>query len=196
MFAALNLEEVAGMVLVDASHPDQWAFAPPEFKATAQPSAVMGLAHRAAQRLGVARLTNMFPVPTDCGHPDPYCAEEKAYRAARFMDAYVAEMGAPERDAQVRATPGLDARPFVVLTASDHSAQGLPPAAVAQFENDWRRLHADLATLSSNSQHLVVESSRHGKLQTRYSDVTSDAIPRVVEAARSSRPLATTEERQ
>src|SRR5205823_4124435 len=100
---------------------------PSEFRASAQPSAPMGVAYRAAQRLGVARLTNMFPAPPDCGHLAPYCAEEKAYRDARFMDAYVAETGAPERDAQVRATPGLDGRPLVVLSASDHSDQGLPP---------------------------------------------------------------------
>jgi hypothetical protein len=108
------------------------------------------------------------------------------------MDAYVAEMGAPERDAQVRTTPGLDGRPLVVLSASDHSEQGLPPPTVAQFERDWLRLQAELATLSSNNQHLVVEGSRHGTLQTTYAGVTSDAIRRVVEAARTGQPLVAT----
>jgi hypothetical protein len=140
-------------------------------------------------RLGVARLANLFPIPADCGHPAPYCAEERAYRNARFMDIYVAEMGAPERDAQVRAVVSLGDRPLIVLTASDHSEQGLPPQSVAQFERDWRGLQAGLASLSSNSQHRLVEGSRHGTLQTTYAGVTSYAIWRVIEAARTGQPL-------
>jgi pimeloyl-ACP methyl ester carboxylesterase len=194
MFTALYPEEVAGMVLVDSSHPDQWAYAPAEFRATAQPTPVLSLAYRGAQRLGVARAINMFPVPADCGHPAPYCADEKAYRDARFMDAYVAEMGAADRDAQVRATPDLENRPLVVLTASDHSDQGLPPGSVAQFERDWRWLQEDLAGLSNNSQHVLVGDSRHGTLQTTYAVDTAAAIVRVVDAARSGALLADTRE--
>jgi len=179
MYADLYPDEVAGMVLVDASHPDQWAFAPPEFLVRAQPSPSMGFAYRVAQHLGVARLMNIFPVPADCGHPAPYCAEEQAFRDSRFMDAYVAERGAPERDVQVRATHGLGDRPLVVLTASDHSDQGLPPQALAQFEVDWWQLQAGLASLSTNSQHMLVEGSRHGTLQTTHADATSTAILRL-----------------
>ena len=145
-------------MLVDASHPDQWAYAPAEFRATAQPSAAMGLAFRGAQRLGVARMTNMFPVPTDCGHPAPYCADEKAYRDARFMDAYVAEMGAP----QTRC-PG------------ERNAWSGQPAA--------RR---------NNGQHLLLDSSRHGTLQTAYAANISEAILRVVDAVRRGSPMADT----
>jgi hypothetical protein len=151
----------------------------------------MGLAYRAAQRLGVARVANLLPVPADCGHPASYCAEEQAYRNARFMDAYVAEMSAPERDAQVRGTPALGDRPLIVLTASDHSDQGLPAQAVAQFERDWRHLQADLAVLSTNSEHLLIEGSTHGTLQTTYATVTSDAIRCVVDASRTGQSLAT-----
>lgn len=191
MYAGLYPEQVVGMVLLDASHPDQWTYAPPEYRARAQPSVAMGFAYRAAQRLGVARLANLFPIPSDCGHPEPYCAEERAYRNARFMDAYVTEMGAPERDAQVRGAPSLGDRPLVVLTATDHSDQGLPPQSVAQFERDWRYLQGGLASLSSNSQHLLIEGSTHGTLQTTYAAVTSDAIRRVVDASRTGQALAT-----
>jgi pimeloyl-ACP methyl ester carboxylesterase len=189
MYAGLYPEQVVGMVLVDASHPDQWAYAPAEFRASVQPSPATGLVYRAASRLGVARLANLFPIPVECGYPAPYCAEERAYRNARFMDAYVTEMGAPERDAQVRAAPSLGDRPLVVLTASDHSDQGLPAQSVAQFERDWRQLQADLASLSSASQHLLVEGARHGTLQTTYAGVTSNAIQRVVDATRTGLPL-------
>ena len=42
------------MVLVDASHPDQWAFAPPEFLVRAPPSPSMGL-HTALRNTWVWR---------------------------------------------------------------------------------------------------------------------------------------------
>jgi hypothetical protein len=38
MFAALYPEQVVGMVLVDSSHPDQWAYAPAEFRAARSPA--------------------------------------------------------------------------------------------------------------------------------------------------------------
>ncbi len=190
MYAGLYADEVVGMVLVDSSHPDMWAYAPPEYKAKAQPDAVTALAYRAAGRLGVARLAGLFAVPADCGHPALACAAEQAYRNAGFIDVYVAEMSAPDRDAQVRATPDLGDRPLVVLTASDHSDLGLPPASVPQFERDWRHLQDDLAGLSSNSQHLLVEGARHGTLQTSHAAVTNDAVRRVVETARRGQRLA------
>ena len=152
------------MVLVDASHRTSGRMPRRRFRATAQPSPVMGFAYRGAQRLGVARPINMFPVPTDCGHPAPYCGDEKVYRDARFMYAYVAEMGASDRDAQVRATPGLQSRPLVVLTASDHSDQGLPQELSRNSSATGAGWEADLAALSNNSQHLLVENSRHGTL--------------------------------
>jgi len=190
MYAGLYADEVVGMVLVDSSHPDMWAYAPPEYKAKAQPDAVTALAYRAAGRLGVARLAGLFAVPADCGHPALACAAEQAYRNAGFIDVSVAEMSAPDRDAQVRATPDLGDRPLVVLTASDHSDLGLPPASVPQFERDWRHLQDDLAGLSSNSQHLLVEGARHGTLQTSHAAVTNDAVRRVVETARRGQRLA------
>jgi hypothetical protein len=76
---------------------------------------------------------------------------------------------------------------LIVLTAGDHSDQGLPPQSVAEFERDWRNLQAELATLSTNSQHVVIEGSRHATLQTTYAGVVSDAIRRVVDASRTGR---------
>ena len=191
MFTALYPAEVAGMVLVDASHPDQWAYAPAEFRATAQPSPVMGFAYRGAQRLGVARAINMFPVPTDCGHP-ALLRRRKVYRDARFIDAYVARW--PRPTAMPRYAHAWFAnRPLVVLTASDHSDQGLPPE-LWRYSSATGAAQADLARLSNNSQHLLVENSRHGTLQTTYAATTSEAILRVMDAARTGELLAGTTE--
>src|SRR6266545_7868064 len=68
------------------------------------------------------------------------------------------------------------------------SGQRLPPGAVPKSARDWRRLQADLPTPSNNSQHLLVDSSRHGTLQTAYAANISEAILRVVDAVRRGSP--------
>jgi hypothetical protein len=103
-------------------------------------------------------------------------------------------MLAPDRDAQVRATGGLGDRPLVVLSAGDHGrdfAAGVSETARAQFERTWHDLQSELAGLSSDSTHLVVEGAGHSTLQTDQKDaqVTSAAITQVVAAVRTHQPL-------
>jgi pimeloyl-ACP methyl ester carboxylesterase len=188
VFAARYPAEVAGVVLVDASHPDMWARLPPEATAGLAPPPWQGLAYRALARLGVPRLTSTFPA--DCGLAPRRCAEARAWSVtAKRMDAFVAEMGAPARDAQVRAAGTLGARPLVVLTAGDHRDL-VGPRAAAPFEPRWRELQADLAALSTDAEHHLVAGATHGSLQTTDAAVTSAAIGRVVAAVRSGHPLA------
>jgi pimeloyl-ACP methyl ester carboxylesterase len=188
VFAARYPDEVAGVVLVDASHPDMWARLPPEATAGLAPPPWQALAFRGLARLGLPRLTSAFPA--ECGLAPRRCAEAKAWSvSAKRMDAYVAEMGAPARDAQVRATGPLGARPLVVLTAGDHRDLAGPQAAVA-FEPRWRELQAELAALSTDAEHHLVAGATHGSLQTTDAAVTSAAIGRVVAAVRSGHPLA------
>ena len=189
-FADLFPEDIAGMVLVDASHPDMWARAPAELTAAMVPSTGMGLAYRGLAHLGFNRLTSSFPA--DCGLSPQHCGEERAWTvSARKTDAYVAEMGAPDRDAQVRATRTVGDRPLVVLTATDHANEFGPYAAeVAPL---WQQMQAELAALSTNSSHYVVEGATHSSLQLKDADTTSTAIAHVVQAVRRGQPLAHSE---
>jgi pimeloyl-ACP methyl ester carboxylesterase len=187
MFADRYPGEVAGMVLVDASHPDMWARLPPEVTAGLVPDGWQGLAYRGLGRLGFPRLTSSFPA--ECGLAPRQCAEERAWIvSAKRQDAYVAEMGAPDRDAQVRATRSLGSRPLVVLTASDHR-DVFGPRYAAQVEPTWRQMQDELAALSTNTAHHIVEGATHGSLQTEHAAVTSAAIGRVVVAVRTGQPL-------
>jgi pimeloyl-ACP methyl ester carboxylesterase len=183
VFADLYPDEVAGLVLVDASHPDMWQRVPPEVTAAMVPSTGMGLAYRALAHLGFTRLTTAFP--TECGLGPQPCAQERAWMtSARQKDAYVAEVGAPERDAQVRTSTALGARPLVVLTATDH-IDTFGPTYAAQTEPVWRQMQDELAALSTNSAHYLVDGATHTSLQTKDAAVTSAAIEQVVQAARS-----------
>jgi hypothetical protein len=59
-------------------------------------------------------------------------------------------------------------------------------------EPSWLKLQAELATLSSNSIHRVVEGATHTSLvyERRDAQATSAAIVEVVAAVRNDRPLA------
>jgi hypothetical protein len=59
-------------------------------------------------------------------------------------------------------------------------------------EPSWLKLQDDLATLSSNSMHRVVEGATHTSVMYDRSDAqaTSAAIDEVVAAVRKNQPLA------
>ena len=86
----------------------------------------------------------------------------------------------PETSAQVLlSTQSLGDKPLSVITASE------------QQEPIWFELQNELATLSSDSSHRVVEGATHGSLldDQRDAQVTSMAILEVVEAVRNGQPL-------
>ena len=193
MYADQYPQEVKGMVLVDASHPDMWTRLPPEVVATLKPPTWQVSAITFLTRLGVFRFTGGDMA--ECGLPAQQCKEVQAYfRSTRYRVTWAQEMLAPDRDAQVRATGGLGDRPLVVLSAGDHGrdfAAGVSGAARAQFERAWHDLQSELAVLSTDSIHVVVEGAGHSTLQTDQKDaqVTSAAITKVVEAVRTHQPL-------
>jgi pimeloyl-ACP methyl ester carboxylesterase len=86
----------------------------------------------------------------------------------------------PESSAQVLlSTQSLGDKPLAVITAGE------------QQEPIWFELQDELATLSSDSVHRVVEGATHGSLldDQRDAQVTSMAILEVVEAVRNGQPL-------
>jgi pimeloyl-ACP methyl ester carboxylesterase len=193
MYADLYPKEVAGVVLVDASHPDMWTRLPPAVVATLKPPAWQVGAMTFLTRLGIFRLSG--GEMAGCGLPAHQCKEEQAYlRSTRYRKTWGQEMLAPGRDVQVRATESLGDKPLVVLSAGDHGrdlAAGVSPTALARFERTWRSLQGELASLSTDSTHIVVEGAGHSTLQTDRRDarVTSAEIKHVVQAARTGRPL-------
>jgi pimeloyl-ACP methyl ester carboxylesterase len=193
MYDDMYPKEVAGMVLVDSSHPGMWPRLPKEVVATLKPPTWQVGAMTFLTRLGVFRLSGGDM--SECGLPAQQCKEEQAYlRSTQYKVTWGQEMLAPNRDAQVRATGGLGDKPLVVLSAGDHSrdfAAGVSPAARTRFERTWDNLQSELAALSTDSTHLVVEGAGHSTLQTDRQDaqVTSAAIEQMVEAVRTDQPL-------
>ena len=178
-YAARYPGEVAGMVLLDAAHPDL-ATRDPGYQAQLVSDRRMTATIGFLARFGGARLLGRLREPAP-DLPARQRAEYRAlYAAPGYWDSIHAELVArPQADAQVRATGGLGDRPLLVISAGTGSS----PL--------WQELQDELATLSTNSGHRVIEGARHLSLtyQQEYARATGAAIVQVVEAARTGRPL-------
>src|SRR5215211_7256173 len=177
MYAARYSDEVAGLVLVDSSHPEQFTRSP-EGRAMYEQTRRIGAFIPWLTRLGVIRLTNFYPAHPDL--PSQQRAQIEAFNSStQQVVTTVEEFSAtPQTNAQVRATGSLGDKPLAVVSAGQQSSS-------------WLEMQGELASLSSNSIHHVVVGATHESLLYDKGDsqVTSAASEQVVETARADRPL-------
>lgn len=166
--------EVAGMVLLDAVHPDQHLR-----------SAAINTHMRSGFRflrtvpllaqLGYVRLTGLFNAWTE-GLPSRQAAEAEAFLATyRHLKTTYDESQAWETIcAEVRCTRGLGHIPLAVVTACRAVLPGHP------------ELQRELAGLSSDSAHFAVRGADHVSLVSRreHALLAVEAIRHVVERVR------------
>jgi pimeloyl-ACP methyl ester carboxylesterase len=182
-FAHRYPQDVVGVVLLDSSHPDQWTSTPAGqelYKSNARSFSVTST----LARLGLMRL-RVKSQPA-LGLPDPQNKELVAFNSAtQDWDAQAAEFAATkDLDDEVRAAGSLGDLPLFVLTATDH---GGPP----ELEEAWQELQNQLAQLSTNSVHKVLQGARHESLwaDPKFARESVAAILKVVDAARQGVPL-------
>jgi pimeloyl-ACP methyl ester carboxylesterase len=179
LYASLYRSEVAGMVLVDASHPDQDNRFPPELKN------MEGSWLREAEFM---EYTTPLGVPRLIG----LCDEDPAQRAAEcnFHSARegVAELkGFAESAAQTAATGSLDDMPLAVLSHDPDKPSADLPADLAKPTNAaWEKMQEELAHLSTRGTQVIAKNSSH-YIQLDRPDVVIDAVRGVVEQARAGR---------
>jgi pimeloyl-ACP methyl ester carboxylesterase len=177
MYAARYSEEVAGVVLVDSSHPEQFTRSP-QGRATYEQARRLTAVAALSSRLGLIRLFDVFPAPS--GSPAQQRAQvEASLSSTRHLVATAEEFSATSRtSAQVRAKRGLGDKPLAVISAGQQSA-------------GWFELQEELAALSSNSINRVVDGATHESLLSEKRDarVTSAVIVEVVEAVRNDQLL-------
>ncbi|MCC6611888.1 MAG: alpha/beta fold hydrolase [Anaerolineae bacterium] len=181
MFADLYPDEVAGLVLVDSSHPDQWINIP-----ASRGGQTVAFGNRVTAFLTRFGLMRVFHLEESyiTGLPPQTHAEMRAYLATPTGWSVGADGISAWRDIsrqQVNSARSLGDLPLFVLsvTEQDHYAEVLT------------RLQAELAKLSTNSKHVTVEGATHYTLVSKkaYADIVSDAILQVIEAARTGQPL-------
>lgn len=179
-FAALYRDEVAGMVLVDASHPDQWA-------RMGISSRTPGIGNRVGAllaRFGMWRIFNSEYKLLANGLPQQQYAELMAFaptpRALSSGGDALLVWDSVSRPL-VNDAGALGDLPLIVLSVTEQPLQG----------KQLTELQAELTRLSTNSQHITVEGATHEGLvsQQQYARVVTESILRVVEAARMRMPL-------
>ncbi|WPB79151.1 alpha/beta hydrolase [Archangium violaceum] len=177
--------EVAGMVLLDASHPDQTERLPESVRMQLAVSVkVMALAPAIA-RVGLARATGIFN-QLGRGLPERAFEEVAVFSCSpRHLETTYAEMRAwNDSTAQVRATRGLGDMPLLVVSAGSAVS-----SAGAELIPAFQALHREMVSLSSRGQYRIIPEANHLSLLTDESQArqTSAAILDVVREVRATR---------
>jgi pimeloyl-ACP methyl ester carboxylesterase len=176
LYASLYRNEVAGMVLVDASHPDQENRFPPELRN------MEASWQREAEFLAY---TTPFGIPRLLG----LCDEDPVRRAAdcNFHSARegLQEMKAlAQSAAETAATGSLGDLPLAVLSHDPDKPSSELPADLARPTNAaWEKMQEELAHLSSRGTQTIAKNSAH-YLQIDRPDLVVEAVHTVLDQAR------------
>jgi pimeloyl-ACP methyl ester carboxylesterase len=180
VFAGLYRNEVAGLVLVDASHPDQEKRLPIE----------LGDMEKSWLRESEFLEFGMpFGIPRFLG----LCDEDAVVRAAdcnfRTSQEGVAEMKNFRLSAAEAAGAGsLGDLPLAVLSHDPDKPSAELPADLVKPTNDaWEKMQEEMAHLSTRGTQLIAKNSGH-YIQMDRPDVVTNAVRSVVEQARQSTP--------
>jgi pimeloyl-ACP methyl ester carboxylesterase len=174
-------QDVAGVVLLDSMHPEQYermASWPAFYETFRRASAVMP----SLSRLGLGRVVYGTQYG---GLPEPQRQQERAFLATprhsrSVRDEFHTIRTAMDQAARLRT---LGAVPLAVVTARRGA------------EADWFPMQDDLATLSTNSVHRFLDDATHATLVEDEDTArrSSRAILDVVDAARTGTPMSAQE---
>lgn len=191
LFAERFRSEVAGIVLVDAPHQDQFARFPPALRRTTRISGVIFRVLTVLARLGVLHLPTLQRALAPLLMPvSPEVRPMLHAQLARpeTWEALAAKTRHGDVDAAaLRRAESLGALPLVVITAGatwEHPNRMPPGIKLGELTPIWNELQAELARLSSRTTHRVIPEATHANIATTHADVVIDAIRQVVETVR------------
>ena len=208
IYTARYPDDVAGLVMVDSSHPDQHEPAyllGPMNRMSIRQRRFMCAAFPWMVRLGIMRLLTPRPrssasipgfTPQQAGRLVTLRNQPRAFRAQSDQTCAATNGGAilpdggtgnPEVDDAARRAGSLGDRPLVVLTAGRYDDPGDPALEkqAAEFHLVWvNQLQASLARLSTRGRQIVVANADHG-IAEEAPEVVVDAVRSVVEQIRN-----------
>jgi pimeloyl-ACP methyl ester carboxylesterase len=183
-FTDLHPQEVVGMVLVDASHPDQWLHIP--LSRNGRFNALLNRITSWLARLGVVRIFDLS-ASLRRGLPEQPAAQMKAIlnRPQPWATGGATLAVWHERTRpRINQAQDLGNLPLVVLSVSEQPL----------YAQILTSLQAELASLSTNSVHRTVEGATHEGLVAEHEHALSvvEAIRQVMEAGANPGGFATT----
>jgi pimeloyl-ACP methyl ester carboxylesterase len=184
VFAKKYPDAVAGMALIDPGTLDDDPRFPPENRARLASDARMVAFARWLAPFGVVRV--LLPPDDHDDRPMQQQAVSHAFSVTPTFFQTVADQqrAMPLTYAQEHEVTSLGSMPLIVVSSTT------PDDAIRRV---WTGINGELAALSTNSIHRVVEGATHMGLvyKREHAQVTLDAIRQVVEAVRHGQPLGT-----
>lgn len=184
-------QDVAGLVFVDASHPDQMKLSngevPTELK-------LMEFKNRLSSALNWAGVVRAV-TPSDKGLPNRaewVTQAVNAYRSTSLGPMLKEKDASEETLIEAGSFRQLGDRPIFVLTAmarySDQTSSiwKITAEQAKNTNETWVRLHDEIAAWSSQSQHQLVPDASH-YIQFDRPDIVIAAVRSVVEKVRTNR---------
>lgn len=180
--AACRPELVAGLVLVESSHPDQLTRMRSSDGTLFRVVDLLARAPRPVVQLPAMALRGLVRIAGERVRPGARALAELAPTVARRIDGFAAEHeGGPALLADVGqklSVRGLPNVPMIVLTGDENFSDPEDQAI-------WAELHAELAGLSKQGKHIHVACGH--EMPFSNPDAVTDAIIEVLE--RIKRPL-------
>ncbi len=187
--------DVAGVVFVDASHPDQVQ----RFKAVASisPPWTTTLMFKAGSALSWTGVVRASPLSSKGAPNQPdYAVRAMSAYAPTSLGPMLKEMDAADETlAEAGTFRKLGNRPLYVLTASKPLSEAalanlrLTPDQGKQFQELLKSMHDEQASWSSQSQHQLVPDAGH-YIQFDRPDIVIAAVRAVVEKVRTNQNAA------
>jgi pimeloyl-ACP methyl ester carboxylesterase len=189
MYAAEYPEEVVGMVLVDPGHPDMDKRIPALEAQNASDTSLVNTM-RVLSYIGLPRLLGVGKNNAE-GLPSQQADEVNAFVSTPQHWATILNLinSTPATYNEVRATGSLGNIPLVVISANTAwFTKGAPADDARKILND---LHGEIAGLSTNSSHRIVDGATHGSLVHDQDDAQAviSAIEDVLTSIRTGQPL-------
>jgi pimeloyl-ACP methyl ester carboxylesterase len=176
IFTARHREQVAGLALIDSSHPDMRKRLPVgEFLTRGRGQWLLRVVRWRLRPLGLVRLADDLGIRQQITgqarriYPHDVAAAGRAFMlSSRQRRADVSEMAHLGRSCnEARAClADLGTLPLAVITSSEHVPGHAPDSRTAQrrsrwYTTTWSVLQAEFADLSRNSSHTVAEQAGH-----------------------------------
>lgn len=186
--------DVAGLVLVDSSHPDQVARFARVIESDTHPGQMAGTV-RIASALSWTGAVRLLLGGERLPHMPRAAGDAVAAHVDRSVKGVAAELAGFDRTMdQARAVKSLSDRPLVVLTAmqplgpAQLEQLGMAPADGARMKQVWRTLNAELTALSTRGEQRLFPDAGH-YIQLDRPDAVVTAVRDVVGAVRAQHSM-------
>ena len=158
MFAELYAEDTAGLVLIEAQHPDT-LFRTPAAQDAARAQQRQVDLFVVLSQLGIVRLFGMAPADQRLPAASQAALNQAVHRTDLVIALRAEQFAIPTNRAQLQVGGALGNLPVSVVSATEH---GMSP----ELESYTLGLQRELAALSTNSRHKIVAGADHMSLIT------------------------------